>query len=222
MKKYNKALAAYRKLLQESPRLSVDYTQLQIPDEQKDALVKLKDDFQVTTIATGETDFEKILMLMDYIHRELFFVGDNITPAADNTYEIMKVRKTGALFCSFHATVLCEMLLSIGIKAVKITCMPKNADGDQHIAALAYIRELKKWVFFDPTFNTYFFDNDETPLSICEIRERYRNAQEIKFKHIAINKQWALMMAGLECKTYDDWYQIYMAKNCFQFEFPTT
>ncbi|MDF2685191.1 MAG: Transglutaminase Domain-Containing Protein, partial [Clostridia bacterium] len=171
-------------------------------------------------IAIGKNDFERVLSLMNYVHNELFFVGNNIIPTEYNTYGIMKVRKTGALFCSYQATVLCEMLLSVGIKAIKISCLPKDFDYDRHVAVMIYINYYNKWVFFDPTFNTYFIDKNNIPLDIFEIRSSYKNYNLPEFKQIEINKQWTLVMNDYEYNTYDEWYSVYMVKNCFRFMCP--
>jgi len=223
MRTVNEAMTFYKNILNEFPTFTLGPAEnnfFQLQDAQEKSLIKLENDFNVTAIAIGKSDFEKTFSLMAYVHQELFFPGDNISPAENNTYEIMKVRKTGALFCSFHATVLAEMLLSIGIKAIKTSCLPKDFDGDMHVAVLAYMKEMKKWVFFDPTFNTCFFDEAGNPLSMMEIREQYRNQKEVCFKSIEIDKQWTLVMNGIVCETYNEWYKIYMAKNCFRFMFP--
>lgn len=182
-------------------------------------LIDLERTFYIKKIAIGETDFDRIISLMKYIHNELFFVGTNVSPSENNTYEIMKIKKTGSLFCSYQATVLLEMLLSIGIKAIKVSCLPKEFDGDCHVVIISYLKDINKWVFFDPTFNTYFSDKDGNPLSLIEIRECYQRLQ-VDFKHIEINKQWELVMNGIVCDSYDEWYKIYMAKNMFRFMFP--
>jgi hypothetical protein len=221
MKNIEVAMKIYTSILNEYPAFnSIGNIDFEFQNVQDEILIKLKNDFSIGDVAIGKSDFEKTLSLMAYVHNELFYPGDNISPKENNTYEIMKVRKTGALFCSFHATVLSEMLLSVGIKAINIFCIPKDFDYDRHVAILAYMEDVKKWVFFDPTFNTYFFDKNKNPLGIFEIREQYRNLKDITFKHIEIDKQWTLVMNGLMCDTYDDWYKIYMAKNCFRFMFP--
>jgi hypothetical protein len=85
---------------------------LEFQDSNDEILVKLKKDFNIADITAGSNDFEKALSLMNYIHNELFFARSNAVPSENNTYGIMKVRKTGSLFCSYQATVLCEMLLA--------------------------------------------------------------------------------------------------------------
>lgn len=53
-----------------------------------------------------------------------------------------------------------------------------------------------------------------------EIRKQYLNRKDIQFKGIEIDKRWTLILNGIVCETYDEWYKIYMAKNCFRFAFP--
>jgi len=219
-KKFDKAMKSYTDKLNEYPIFAADTEDKMFElCNNAETFAQLNQDFNVSSIAAGESDFDKTLALMAYVHQELFYIGDNISPP-DNTYDIMKVRKTGALFCNYHATVLSEMLLSIGIQAIKIACIPKDFDGERHVAVLAYMKELCQWVYFDPTFDTYFFDEANRPLGIFEIRKRYQSSERILFKPIEIDKQWPLVMNGLVCKTYDKWYYLYMAKNCFRFALP--
>ena len=110
--------------------------------------------------------------------------------------------------------------MSIGIKSRIIKCLPYEFDMDCHVGVIAFISERNKWVFFDPTFSTYFTDKTGNPLSLIEIRNEYKNNRIPIFKHITIKKDWVLVMNSIVCETYDDWYSIYMAKNCFRFASP--
>jgi len=69
---------------------------------------------------------------MEWVHNELFFVGNNINPPYRNSLSILSVKKQGALFCLYQANVLNDILLSIGIKSRIIRCLPYEYDMDCH------------------------------------------------------------------------------------------
>lgn len=183
-------------------------------------LITLRKTYGIDDIAIGKDIVDKVIALMEWVHNELFFVGNNINPPYRNSLSILSVKKQGALFCLYQANVLNDVLLSIGIKSRIIRCLPYEYDMDCHVGVIVFIPERNKWLFFDPTFNTYFTDKIGNPLSIREIREVYKSCQIPAFKHIDIKKDWELFMNGIVCETYDDWYSLYIAKNCFRFASP--
>ena len=188
-------------------------------DSSAPELIRLRGEFHPEPVTgTGDT-FTRTLALMERVHRDLFFVGGRAEPAALNTAEIMKVSKKGELFCTHYAVVLTELLLSIGIKARLVSCIPEIFDCDSHTGVLVYLPETSCWFFADPTFNTYFEENGK-PLDIFDIRKLYAEDRPPKFRHITIDKQWELSCGGVSCETYDEWYRLYMAKNSFRFMSP--
>ncbi len=182
-------------------------------------LIHISEQFHVASHYKGDTDFQKTLSLMNYVHGIARKSGNNTSPAIKNTDEIMKAAKLGTLWCSDYATVLSEMLLSMGVKAVTVSCLPRTFDYDRHVGVMAYLNDVGKWGFFDPTFNTYFYG--EAPLDIFEIRSAYARGDAPAFRHISIKKEWKLVLHGVEYEDYDSWYSDYMLKNTFRFAFPT-
>ena len=182
-------------------------------------LARLREEFR-PELHAGEGDtFKRTLRLMDWVHHELFSAGDAIRPAAFNAREILRVRKTGSAFCTHYSTVMTELLLSIGISARPLYCVPEAFDCDSHMGVLVYLPETGRCFFADPTFNTYFEKNGR-PMDIFEIRKSYAEGKPPSFRHINIDKQWELYCAGERCETYDEWYRLYMAKNVFRFMSP--
>lgn len=189
-------------------------------DAQSPEMQALEKEYQVNKIALGDNTLQRVLSLMDWVHHALFFVGNNLTPKENNTRSIMGLGKTGALFCFYQVIVLAELLRSIGIKARVVSCLPETFHGDSHMAVLAFDQDTSKWFFADPTFNTYFYSAENKALDVFEIREIYRRGDIPPFRHIRIDKQWTLICNGVVCETYDEWYALYMAKNCFRFMSP--
>lgn len=191
----------------------ISYQSMQAPE-----LMNIVEKFHVADFYNGETDFQKILALMDYVHGISCKDGNHTSPAIMNTDEIMKVAELGQLWCWDYATVLTEMLLSMGVKAVTVTCIPRLFDYDHHVGVMAYLSNSAKWVFLDPTFNTYFYGKE--PMDIFEIRSAYAQGNAPKFRHITIQKNWKLILHNIEYDDYDSWYSDYMLKNMFRFILP--
>jgi hypothetical protein len=218
-----KLLNVYIERLQKYGEFSADIQKNQLfsyADNATAELEKLRLEFCVSDIIKGSSVFQKTVSLMNWVHKELFYVGSNVSPNGNNTFDIMSVRKTGALFCWYHAIVLTEMLGSIGIAARVISCLPEIFDYDSHMAVLVYDNDTSHWFFVDPTFNTYFYSDNDKALDVFQIREIYKSGKTPLFKHISIDKQWDLVCNGIICETYDQWYTIYMAKNTFRFMSP--
>lgn len=211
---YLSALNAY-------PDFDVSHSQyIDFQNTSDEQLKQIRQTYCIDRHFKGASIWEKILSLMNFVHNELHFVGNYASPSAMNTEEIMKLKKTGTLFCTCFATVLTEMLLSLGVKAVRISCVPLLFGGDCHVGVMAFMPDIGKWGFFDPTFNTCFFNKDGCPLDVFEVRKLYKSRRPVAFRHITIDKQWTLTMNGEEYASYDDWYRAYMMKNLFRFFVP--
>ena len=181
-------------------------------------LVRLAERYSVRDAYRGYSDLERVLSLMDFVHGIAKKGGENTSPVIKNTDEIMKAAEKGTLWCSDYATVLMEMLLSMGVKAARVTCMPYSFDCDRHVGVMSYLNDIGKWAYFDPTFNTYFYD--ALPLDVFEIRSAYAKGIRPVFRHIAIEKNWVLMLHDVEYESYDMWYSDYMLKDTFRFACP--
>jgi hypothetical protein len=89
----------------------------------------------------------------------------------------------------------------LGIKSRILHCLPYSPyDFDTHVVSMVYIKDLSKWILFDPGNNRYFIDEMDNILSPLEIRSRLANDRFIK------------------CNIQDDNYKAYMAKNLFYFK----
>lgn len=52
-----------------------------------------------------------------------------------------------------------------------------NNDGN-HFTVHVYLRDEKKWVLLDPSFNTYFTDNSNNVLNAAELRSYFIDGKE--------------------------------------------
>jgi hypothetical protein len=183
-------------------------------------LSELRDTYGLGQVA-GEGDcWSKATRLLSWTFEQLFHVGRTISPEPRDALNILAHRKTGSLFCIHKSIVLNEALLSVGLPSRLLWCYPYEFDSDCHVVVLVYVPELGKWAVLDPAFNTYFHGDDGAPSSVLEVRGAYASGSLPAFRSITIDKRWKLVMNGVTCETYDRFYQLYMAKNCFRFSSP--
>jgi hypothetical protein len=186
-------------------------------------LSKLKNKYNIKNISNKESILHKTMDIMNWVHKELFCTKKLIKPNEMNSLCILKNRQKGQMLCFYYAIVMNEILLSLGIKSRVIECFPKMFDMDCHMAVTVLIPEVNQWCFFDPTFNTLFFDETKKPLSIDEIRKKYLGIidgkDQPKFLSINIKKEWELVLVD-RYETYNEWYFVYMLKNIFRFSSP--
>lgn len=80
--------------------------------------------------------------------------------------------------CRAKAQILNEMCLSLGIYSRKVWINPYSRyDNDCHVVNEVWDSGLKKWVMLDITNDQYWVDENGTPLSILEIRDRGANQE---------------------------------------------
>ena len=150
------------------------------------------------------------------------FVAKNIPH--DNQKEPLNDRNAIALWeysrrvptgfnCRWHATLLSELLLSIGIRNSFVTCLPYDEkDGDCHVVNVVWLPELNKWAMIDSDMVEYVTGQEGLPLSLQEMREYIR--KDIPFTVNVLpgfEDSWVAAPGGIE------YMQAYWAKNLYWF-----
>lgn len=142
----------------------------------------IKEKYALCDVVKGDTDFEKALSLMHWLTQSTYYNGHQalfhkLLP--DDTLAILGFSYNKpfyyAINCRYKAIVLTDILIAFGIKAY-----PVGLNNGDHIVVHLYLREEKKWVLFDPSFNTYFTDSDNNNiLNAFEMRDCIINGKEI-------------------------------------------
>ena len=177
-------------------------------------LVRVREYFQLDSVAVAGDEIATIKRILTYIHDEIRHDGQNSNPeGGNNSINYAEVCKDGSrgLNCRGLATVLNECYLAMGIPSRVITCMPKTYITDCHVINAVYSSTLGKWLWIDPTNNAWVTDDRGNMLSIQEVRERLISGQPVQVNEEANwNNQKKTMT---EEYLYD-----YMAKNLFYLE----
>jgi hypothetical protein len=181
-------------------------------------LAILRQTFKLDSIAGAGSEVSKILNLMHWIHNLIPHDGNHENPVVKNAMSMIAVCKKDnrGLNCRGLATVLNECYLSLGIKSRFVTCLPKDSlgiDVDCHVINLVFCNELKKWLWIDPTFDTYVMNEKGDLLGIEEVRERIINNLPLI---ISPDANWNHKVS--ETKAY--YLNYYMAKNLYLLECP--
>lgn len=177
-------------------------------------LITLKKAFNLDSIAGQGNEVSKILNLLHWIHDLVPHDGNHENPIVKNALSMITEckRDNRGLNCRGLATVLNECYLAIGIQSRFVTCLPKDSlgiDNDCHVIDMVYSKEMKKWLWIDPTFDAYVMNEKGELLSIEEVRERI-----ITNKPLIINPDANWNHKISEEKEY--YLYSYMAKNLYK------
>lgn len=179
-------------------------------------LKKIRQDLKLDSIAGKGSELSKIFNLLHWVHNLVKHDGSSNNPTLKNAIELINVCKVEnrGVNCRMLATILNECYLSLGIKSRYITCMPKETNFDDcHVINMVYSNELKKWIWIDPTFDSYVMDEKGNLLGIQEVRERL-----IKGQPLILNADANWNRENLQTK--EDYLENYMAKNLYRLQTP--
>ena len=179
-------------------------------------LKKIRQDLKLDSIAGKGSELSQIFNLLHWVHNLVKHDGSSNNPTLKNAIELINVCKVEnrGVNCRMLATILNDCYLSLGIKSRYITCMPKETNFDDcHVINMVYSNELKKWIWIDPTFDSYVMDEKGNLLGIQEVRERL-----IKGQPLILNADANWNRENLQTK--EDYLENYMAKNLYRLQTP--
>lgn len=132
--------------------------------------------YPIAEIAGEGSELERALRLMDEYAPRLRHQSDydnHVTMEALPLLAYSLDNRGHGINCRSKAQILNEMCLALGIPARKVWLMPSSMyDTDCHVVNEVWDTALQKWVMLDITNNQYWVDENGTPLSILEIREK--------------------------------------------------
>lgn len=181
-------------------------------------LVALRKAFNLDSIAGHGSDVSQLLNLMHWLHNLVPHDGQHENPQVKNALSMITVckKENRGLNCRGLATTLNECYLSLGFKSRFVTCLPKDSlgiDYDCHVINMVYAPSLKKWLWIDPTFDTYVMNEKGDLLGIEEVRQRIIDNSPLI---ISPNANWNHRSS----ETKEHYLFYYMAKNLYRLECP--
>lgn len=137
---------------------------------------KLKSDYDLVKTAKEGTQFAQALNLMDEYASRLTHKSDYDNHIEQNATALLSYaldNGSHGINCRAKAQILNEMCLSLGIYSRKVWIYPNSGyDRDCHVVNEIWDTQLNKWIMLDITNNEYWVDDNGTPLSALEIRDR--------------------------------------------------
>lgn len=146
---------------------------------------ELKEKYALEEIAGKGGDFPRAKRLLHYLAPRLSHSSwyDNHVPF--NALALLEYSLNNpeqGINCLNKSKILEECCLALGIYARRVFIMPYSPyDFDNHVVTEIYDRKRKKWIMLDPTTDGYFVDENKTPLSLLEMRERFANDRFVTF-----------------------------------------
>ncbi len=167
--------------------------------------------FQLDTLVSeSATTWDNALSLARFVARNIPHENQTIQPEKRNAIALWEYTRNvePAFNCRLHSIMLHELLSSVGIKNRFVTCLPQDSlDSDCHVVNLVWLKEMDKWAMLDSDMQAWInTPDDETPLSLAEIRE------------LTIKGQPMIMNPLLDKEPNSAYYFSYLAKNLYWFQ----
>ena len=119
-------------------------------------------------IAPGQTQLDKVLLLLDWTHRQLHAASKFYYPPWDAVEILDLARKYGNGSSSAqYAIVMLQACQAVGLHT-------RYVDFPGYSAMGVWLDDLEKWVYFDP-YNSCYYEKDGLPMGGAKLYEAYHN-----------------------------------------------
>ncbi len=125
-------------------------------------------------IAEGETEFEKMRLLNDWVNSQ-WERGSPVPYPPWNANVILALVRSGKTggFCAQYAVVMVQSCLSLGWQARYIDVAPQSQKAyNTHFTVEVWSNQYNKWVLLDPFFGCHF-ERRGVPLSGLELHRAF-------------------------------------------------
>ena len=141
-----------------------------------DRLAQVESHFRLDTLFEGTEDtYQKALKIQRFVSDRLPHGNLPRMPERKNAIDLWAFADTSSyhLNCRLHSILMRDMLMSAGIKARYITCLPEDVeDQDCHVVNEVFVPELGKWAMIDSDQDQVVTDMEGVPLSLRELRDK--------------------------------------------------
>ena len=172
--------------------------------------------YHIDEIAGKGSDFVRAKRLLNYLAPRLTHESNYDNHIECNSLKLLEYSLNNpkqGINCLNKSKILTECCLALGIYARRVIILPYSPyDFDNHVVTEIFDRKMNKWIMLDPTTNGYFIDENKTPLSMLEIRNKFKDLVFTTF--VDVSKP-----IGDIKKKKEKYYQLnnYICKNCFCF-----
>jgi hypothetical protein len=190
-------------------------------DVDNENLIKLRKDYDLEAVAGKGLELSRIINLMKWTHNLAYRTPNPAMPDEMTSLRLLEEIKTQGkkISCWMFATILNDVYLSMGFKSRIVHLKsPKEPPGESHIVNAVYSATFQKWLFMDADFGAYFRDEDDTILSIPEIRQRLIDSQPLIVNSEAGPR--TAKLAAVARYLGEKTYKMYISKNIFRYNCP--
>jgi hypothetical protein len=179
-------------------------------------LVKFRKEYRLDSIAGKGDEILRMHRLMRWVHSIVRHDSSSAIASRLSASELIQyTKRTGkGLDCRGLATILNDAYLSMGYPSRILTCMPKDTnDREHHVITMVYSRKLSKWLWMDPTNESYIMDQTGIFLSVREVRDAVINNDNVILNMDA-------NVNNVVRREKSEYIDRYMAKNLYWFICP--
>ena len=175
-------------------------------------LVEIRNTFNLDSVVGENDEQSKLINLMTWVNQSFIYDGTKPHPEHSSIADLMTKCIEGdlSLHCGAMAWVLRDCYLSMGFKARQVVCFPKDPnDKECHSTVAVYSKDLKKWLFIDPSNCAYATNENNELMSFEELREALIKGNTIKLNK-EVNRNGESLSSGF--------YLDYLAKDFYAFQ----
>ena len=185
-------------------------------------LKKLRDTYDLETIAGQGSEIDRIINLMSWVYRLAGHANEPKIPSERNAFTLIHMAKVEQrpINCYMKTVILNEVYLSMGFCSRYTHLLPhSNEEQESHFITSVYLHSLGKWILMDSDFGVYVTDEKGNILGVSEIRRRLIGEESMKIIHVgrsALAKLRTNLVNFIEGTDYH-WY---LSKNIFKIRCP--
>ena len=131
--------------------------------------------YPIEEIAGEGSEFERVLRLIHEYSGRLTHKSDYDNSIEENSLALLEHsldQPDNGINCRAKAEILNEMCLALGIYSRRVFINPYSAiDSDSHVVNEIFDTQRNKWIMVDMTTDSYVVDENDTPLSLLELRQ---------------------------------------------------
>lgn len=144
---------------------------------------ELLDIIPLQEILGNEIDEFKIsVKLLKYVSSSLCGDGFCVPPSKFTAATILTQTKESKLKsnCWMYSVTMTELCLALGLPAKMVRCMPIDLDfNDCHCVTAVFLKQMNRWVVFDPANSAYYLNKNMEPMDIPMLRKAVINSEKI-------------------------------------------
>lgn len=140
-------------------------------------LIKLRDQYKLRdVIKSGKTEFEKMLTLMNWVHKNINKGTPKKFTDKFNAFNVLDGSKRGKkYYCTHFSITFLQCAQALGWFCRRVAIDRDHEFGEEyshHGIVEIWSNQFNKWIAFDPMNNLYF-EKKTAPLSAYEIRSEF-------------------------------------------------